>query len=174
MFAVLEGTLFPNLPDAEALALERLNGLAVAPDPIRFFPETKWGPVLAYRFHEGESWSGNVGLVAQLLQRKLGVDASGFREVPLDPAGVTEEGDKLFARCDDDHRVSGFRKARPRARPVPALSRRSLIHTDVGPTNLIDGPGGLRLIDWQCPAAGDPAEDVFSFLDAGLADPQFS
>lgn len=161
---VLEGTLFPNLPDAEALALERLNGLGVAPDPIRFFPDTKWGPVLAYRFHEGESWNANVGLVADLLKRKLTVDAAGFRRVPLDPAGVIAEGDKLFARCDDDHRVRGFRKSRPRARPVPAISRRALIHTDVGPTNLINGPHGLRLIDWQCPAAGDPAEDVFSFL----------
>ncbi|MBL8907587.1 MAG: phosphotransferase [Rhizobiales bacterium] len=161
---VLEGTLFPNLPHAEALALERLSGLAVAPDPIRFFPETNWGPVLVYRFHEGESWSGNVGLVADLLKRKLPVDATGFRNVPLDPGGVTEEGDRLFARCSDDRRVSRFQKARPQARPVPALSRRSLIHTDVGPTNLIDGPKGLRLIDWQCPAAGDPAEDVFSFL----------
>ncbi len=161
---VLEGTLFPNLPDAEALALGRLTGLEVAPEPITFFPETKWGPILVYRFHEGESWSGNVGLVAELLKRKLSVDAAGFREVPLDAQGVIEEGDKLFARCNDDHRVSGYRKARPLARPAPALSRRSLIHTDVGPTNLINGPKGLRLIDWQCPASGDPAEDVFSFL----------
>jgi hypothetical protein len=162
--AVLEGTLFPNLPDAEALALERLSGLAVAPDPIRFFPETEWGPVLVYRFHEGESWNGNVGLVADLLKRKLSVDASGFRKVPLDPAGVIEEGDRLFARCEEDSRVSGFRKSRPPPKSMPSLERRSLIHTDVGPTNLILGPSGLRLIDWQCPAAGDSAEDVFSFL----------
>jgi thiamine kinase len=161
---VLEGTLFPNLPAAEALALERLSGLAVAPDPIAFFPETPWGKVLVYRFHDGESWSGNVGLVADLMKRKLPVDASGFREVPIDVAGVIAEGDKLFNRCDQDHRVDGFRKNRPRAKTLPTLSRRVLIHTDVGPTNLISGPLGLRLIDWQCPAAGDPAEDVFSFL----------
>jgi hypothetical protein len=161
---VLEGTLFPNLPAAEALALERLSGLAVAPDPIAFFPDTPWGKVLVYRFHEGDSWSGNVGLVADLLKRKLQVDASGFRDVPIDPAGVIAEGDKLFARCDSDHRVDGFRKHRPRAGSLPSLPRRVLIHTDVGPTNLISGPQGLRLIDWQCPAAGDPAEDVFSFL----------
>jgi thiamine kinase len=161
---VLEGTLFPNLPAAEALALERLSGLAVAPDPIAFFPETEWGKVLVYRFHDGDSWSGDVGLVADLLKRKLPVDASGFREVPIDPAGVIAEGDRLFERCDQDHRVDGFRKSRPRARTLPTLSRRVLIHTDVGPTNLISGPAGLRLIDWQCPAAGDPAEDVFSFL----------
>jgi thiamine kinase len=161
---VLEGTLFPNLPAAEALALERLSGLAVAPDPIAFFPDTEWGEVLVYRFHDGESWSCNVGLVADLLKRKLPVNAAGFREVPIDPAGVIAEGDKLFERCDKDHRVDGFRKIRPRSRALPALSRRFLIHTDVGPTNLILGPAGLRLIDWQCPAAGDPAEDVFSFL----------
>jgi aminoglycoside phosphotransferase (APT) family kinase protein len=42
--------------------------------------------------------------------------------------------------------------------------RRSLVHTDVGAGNLIVGAGGIRLIDWQCPGVGDPAEDVWAFL----------
>jgi thiamine kinase len=161
---VLEGTLFPNLPAAEAMALERLSGLEVAPEPVAFFPETEWGTVLVYRFHEGASWSGDVRPVAELLKRKLHVDASGFRHVPIDAAEMITEGDRLFARCDQDHRVEGFRRNRPMAAKAPPLPQRVLIHTDVGPTNLISGPKGLRLIDWQCPAAGDPAEDVFCFL----------
>ena len=40
----------------------------------------------------------------------------------------------------------------------------SLIHTDIGAGNLIGTGSGLRLIDWQCPAEGDLAEDVYSFL----------
>ena len=49
-------------------------------------------------------------------------------------------------------------------RPVQAAARRALIHTDAGTGNVIVGPDGPRLIDWQCPALGDPAEDLFAFL----------
>jgi hypothetical protein len=163
-----EGSLFPNLPHGEALALERLSGLAVAPEPVAFYPETEWGAALVYQFHPGKSWDGNVLPVAQLQKRKLGVDTSGFREVPIDCEGILAQGDALFARCENDHRVEAFRKYRPKARAFAPLGRRVLIHTDVGPTNLIDGPQGVRLIDWQCPAAGDPAEDVASFLAPAL------
>jgi thiamine kinase len=38
-----------------------------------------------------------------------------------------------------------------------------LIHTDVG-VNLVGSGGGLRLIDWQCPAVGDICEGIYSFL----------
>ena len=34
--------------------------------------------------------------------------------------------------------------------------------------NLIFGPEGLRLIDWQCPALGDPVVDVAMFLSPGM------
>jgi thiamine kinase-like enzyme len=34
--------------------------------------------------------------------------------------------------------------------------------------NLIDGPGGITLIDWQCPASGDPTEDVATFLSPAM------
>jgi hypothetical protein len=166
--SMLEGTIFPNLPHGEALALERLSGLAVAPEPVAFYPETEWGAVLVYQFHPGKSWNGNVVPVAQLQKRKLGVDISGFRDVPIDCEGVLAQGDALFARCESDPRVEGFRKYRPKARTVAPLDRRALVHTDVGPTNLIDGSQGVRLIDWQCPAAGDPAEDVSSFLAPAL------
>ena len=34
----------------------------------------------------------------------------------------------------------------------------------MGAGNFIAGPGGIRLIDWQCPGIGDPAEDLWAFL----------
>jgi thiamine kinase len=39
-----------------------------------------------------------------------------------------------------------------------------LLHTDVVPGNLILGDKGLQLIDWQCPAIGDPIVDIMMFL----------
>jgi len=43
-----------------------------------------------------------------------------------------------------------------------------LLHTDVVPGNLIIGKKGLRLIDWQCPAIGDPIVDIMMFLSPGM------
>jgi thiamine kinase-like enzyme len=33
---------------------------------------------------------------------------------------------------------------------------------------LILGDNGLRLIDWQCPAIGDPIVDIMMFLSPGM------
>lgn len=158
---VLPGTLFPNLPGDEALALERLAGLGVAPEPVGYWPDEQ---VLVYVFVEGEPWRGDVGAVAELLQRKEAADPSGFREVPLTPVGILVEGARLFARCADDDLVSAYRDKCPTPVDLAPPARLSLIHTDIGATNLIGSGSGVRLIDWQCPAAGDLAEDVYSFL----------
>ena len=34
--------------------------------------------------------------------------------------------------------------------------------------DLIDGPGGVTLIDWQCPATGDATEDLATFLSPAM------
>lgn len=150
------GTLFPNRPADEARALAILGPLGVSPRLLGYWPEARR---MAYDFVPGRHWDTGVGDVAQLLLRKETAEPAGFRAVPLDPAGILAEGDALFARC----------KASPGApRPVPvavpAPERLSLIHTDLGASNLIGAGEGLRIIDWQCPAAGDLTEDIYSFL----------
>jgi len=78
--------------------------------------------------------------------------------------GILAEGDALFARCEADDLVDRFQKGRPTAFTLASPERLSLIHTDIGATNLIGQGEDLRLVDWQCPARGDVAEDVYSFL----------
>ena len=152
----MSGTLFPNLPEDEAKALQCLSGLDVAPDLIGFWPKRS---ILVYDYVEGAHWDGDLDAVAALLARKEQAEASGFRRVPLDPQGILAEGDALFARC----------RVTPQC-PCPVLAeveppaRLSLIHTDIGASNLVGAGDGLRLIDWQCPAEGDLCEDVHSFL----------
>jgi thiamine kinase len=156
----MSGTLFPNLPAEEAAALQRLSGLDVAPELVGFWPEHD---LLAYSYVEGEVWNGDIVAVAQLFRRKEVADPKGFRGVPVTPEEILAEGDRLLARCNEIRLPT-----RPTSIELPPPYRLSLIHTDVGPANLIGSGDGLRLIDWQCPAMGDLCEDIYGFLSGAF------
>ena len=149
------GTLFPNRPQDEARALQRLQGLNVAPRLLKFWPDES---VMIYEYAEGTPWTKGTADVARILLRKESADPEGFRRRPFDPVGILAEGDALFARC------SAVPPGRPIPRDLGPPARLSLIHTDLGPGNLIGHGPNLRIIDWQCPATGDLAEDIYSFL----------
>lgn len=157
-----EVTLFPNLPDAEALALQRLAACGAAPRPVAYLPDGAEGPVLVYEFYDGQPWTSDVAEVARLLHAIRSIDAEGFRPVPMVPREILMQGDAFAAACPTPVQQ---RLADARPRPVEMRSGpRGLIHTDFGPGNLIAGAQGLKAIDWQCPAAGDVAEDLAAFL----------
>ena len=149
------GTLFPNLPEKEAEALRRLEGLDVAPNLVGFWPEVK---LLVYDYVEGEMWDGDVVGAAHLLLRKEVADPTGFRRVSLTCEDILSEGDEFFVRCKNKPK-----EFRPHPIAISVPEKLSLIHTDVG-VNLVGSGGGLRLIDWQCPAVGDICEGIYSFL----------
>lgn len=164
-YAVLpDGMLFPNLPEAEARALRRLAGLGVAPDLVGFWTGAR---VLIYTHVEGAHWSGDPAPVARLLRQVSAVDGAGFRLLPVTPPAILAEGDALFDRCVPDDLTKAWRDRRPVAVAMD-VGVRSLVHTDVGAGNLIGAGEGLRLIDWQCPGAGDAAEDICSFLSPAV------
>jgi thiamine kinase len=158
---VMNDSLFPNLPDAEVKALHRLSDLGVAPDPVAFWQDSG---ILVYEFVRGDLWEGDVAAVAQLLLRKERASGEGFRRVPCVPNEITGQGDALFSRCERDEMVNAICLVRPEPIDVPPPPKLSLIHTDIGATNLIGKGKALRLIDWQCPAEGDVVEDIYSFL----------
>jgi len=157
--------LFPILPDDEARALDVLAGHSVAPEPVAYVPRVGEQPaVLVYQWVDGAMWQGDgVEEVARLFRRQHAVPAEGFRSVPTDARGIVEQGDRLLrdaAPADAEH----LRAVRPTRNVLPA-ARRVLLHTDAGPGNVIvRADGSMRLIDWQCPALGDAAEDLFTFL----------
>lgn len=154
--------LFPNLADAEAMVLQRLAGSGAAPRPVAYLTDNSGAPVLVYAFYAGRPWSGDVGQVAELLHVISGVDADGFRPVPMVPREILDQGDLFVAACPPPVQQ---RMMAARPRPVETTpGPRRLIHTDFGPGNLIAGAEGLKAIDWQCPAAGDSAEDLAAFL----------
>ena len=149
--------LFPNDPAAEARALELLGPLGLAPEFVG--AGDGW---LAYAHVDGQVWQSNPAPVARMLARLHQVSPWGFRPAASGSAALLAQAQAIAAAC---------RSTLPPAPPdpgVPPVSRPCLIHADAVAGNLIDGPGGITLIDWQCPASGDPTEDMATFLSPAM------
>lgn len=157
--------LFPNDPDAEAAALAAFAPAGLAPLPLG-----RGNGWLAYRYHPGRRWSGRMadeppGGVARLLGRLHRQPAGGLgflRRLPSGADALRAQGRAILRGC-----AGGLPPppdvADPGPAPVPVP-----IHGDAVPGNVIAGPAGLVLIDWQCPALGDPAEDLALFLSPAM------
>jgi aminoglycoside phosphotransferase (APT) family kinase protein len=160
-----ELALFPNLPVEERKATYLASTIGRAPVPISWL-ETFDGPVLVYEFCEGEVWREGVEEVGRLLRdlRTLDTTDYGFREVPILPAGILAEGEAFLPKIHSEMRWH-LARARPQPIEIEPVSR-SFLHTDIGPGNIIvaTDTGRLVVIDWQCPAVGDPVQDVIAFL----------
>lgn len=158
-------TLFPNDAAAEARALQMLGAAGLAPCFVHFAERTDAGPVLVYEFYAGAIWlGGDVASIAAMLARLHALPADGFRLAPTAPLTILDEGGRFVAVLTDPVRKQDLAALRPAPVAMPSAARLSLIHTDTGPGNIVSGKEGLRLIDWQCPALGDAAEDIAAFL----------
>jgi thiamine kinase-like enzyme len=157
--------LFANTPTAEYQCLSLLKGTGVAPDLYEFL-ETPFGQILLYYYIEGPIWEQGAESVANLLCRvhelkpppKLRILSGLSNDIKNHGLDILKKltsthKDKLLGLCPNVT-ISDIT-------PV-------LIHTDVVAGNLIFGPEGLRLIDWQCPALGDPVVDVAMFISPGM------
>jgi aminoglycoside phosphotransferase (APT) family kinase protein len=158
-----ELALFPNLPEPEHRAMSLANKLGLAPKPVAFIDRPDL-TVLVYDYVEGEMWRDGIADVAHMLKRLRAADPSGFRSVPMTPEGILEEGEAFLPRIVPERRRR-MEAARPKPIRVGAV-KPVLLHTDIGPGNIIveQGTGRLVVIDWQCPAAGDPVQDAIAFL----------
>ncbi len=148
--------LFPNDPAAEVLALTMLAGTGLA--PILRATGSGW---IAYDHVPGRPWQGDPAPVARALHRVHGHQPAGFRALASGSAAILAQGQAIAARC------SGAPPPPPDPGIAP-VTRPCLIHADAVPGNMIVAPGALTLIDWQCPAAGDPAEDLAMFLSPAM------
>ena len=166
LFAAGENNpLYTNQARDEFAALRALRAQDIAPEPLALL---KFGAsdVLIYRYLVGAPWQQNVAEVADLLGRlhKL-APPIGWRVAETGSAALIRQCRKILRDCRD------IAPDLPRDMPDPnilALDRTAPIHTDIVPNNILKTPQGLRLIDWQCPALGDPCEDLASFLSPAM------
>ena len=148
--------LFPNDPAVELRLLRHLSGHGIAPHPL-YFGETPAGICLVYAHLPGAPWVRGAYLAAATLKRLHAIaPPPGLRNAPDGSLALSEQTEAILARCKS-HAARAAEALRPR-QEVPALGqRRAFLHGDPVPANIVVGPKpALRLIDWQCPAIGDP------------------
>lgn len=158
--------LFSNDPEAEALALRHLSGTGLAPEFLGLI-KTSLGPCLAYRFADGRPGDAAPEIVARALARLHGIDPpAGMRRPPVGVAEILAHGDAMLAGQPPEM-TAALRALRPAPIAVgPAM--RVFLHGDPVPSNLIANGPAVTLIDWQCPAMGDPCDDLFTYLSPAM------
>ena len=158
--------LFNNSPEAEYRCLLWLDGSQIAPKPYKYL-RTPFGEVLLYDYIKGQIWFHDVDTVSELLTRiRKHKCPKGLRILSNLPSDIKQTGFEIINKLNNYHKDKLIKicpeVSIPDIEPV-------LLHTDVVPGNLILGDKGLRLIDWQCPAIGDPIVDIMMFLSPWYA-----
>lgn len=158
--------LFPNDPVSEIQMLHHLAEHYIAPHLLDHFP-TEMGVCLVYAHLEGPSWRTGTARVATLLHRLHNIaPPHGLRATADGSNELRSEALSILDGCPAD-RALELRSLEP-TRHVPASGLLRLLHADPVPANMIDHAGDLKLIDWQCPAVGDPCEDIAVFLSPAM------
>lgn len=158
--------LFPNDPALEVASLRHLEGTHLAPVWLDDFP-TDAGYCVVYRHVAGQSWQAGAAEIATLLHRVHGLTGPGhLRMAPDGSAALVRQTEAILAQCAPSS-AETLRKLQP-ARGIPPSGRRCFLHGDPVPGNIVGAPGDWRLIDWQCPAIGDPCEDIALFLSPAM------
>lgn len=149
--------LFPNDLRAEAAALDLLGSLGLS--PCLLAQGQGW---IAYRHVPGKPWHENPTGVAHALNRLHRVTPpTMFRKAPNGSAQLLAQATALANLC-----TGGL--AAPPPDPGVAKGESCLIHGDAVPGNIIADNNLITMIDWQCPAIGDPTEDFAIFLSPAM------
>lgn len=161
--------LFPNDPQDEFSALTLLIDEDIAPIPKSFL-ETSRGPAILYKYLNGSTaQSDQTPRIARALARLHELPNHrfrSFRKAPVSSLEIIDHGQEILRRCTSD-KVARLAEIRPDDPKIKCDSR-VFLHGDFVPANIIDVGNELKFIDWQCPAVGDPCEDISTFLSPAM------
>ena len=186
--------LYPNLPKHEAEALKLLEGLDIAAPFVSFSEAEGDTPaILIYEFVTGKplidllndldtklvlSKAADLLATVHLIDQSNGtvsdVDRNRikFRQLPNEPASMINLAANFLQELPVDSNIQRLRKHKSVLENRPQLMqvKTALLHTDAWSGNCIYNTSTekLSLIDWQCPAIGDPTFDLWTFVSAGF------
>jgi aminoglycoside phosphotransferase (APT) family kinase protein len=164
-----DNPLFPNNPDAEFAALTALTGCELAPSPIEFH-RTSLGVCVFYEYlfarSEIPSSPRAIGQALANLHQTPITPQIEFRPLASSPSALLEHGHLILAQCHGSEVQTLIREA-PLPRSLDGLPA-VFLHGDLVPSNIITTSNGVRFIDWQCPAIGDPTHDLAIYLSPAM------
>ncbi len=156
--------LFPNDPQAETCLLRHMQGSGLAPRLICQIA-TPDGDMVLYELIPGDRWGHDTVAVAHMIHRLHRIAApEGLRRTADGSKDILAQTLCILGQCEKTQHLRDL----PSSKHVPASNAKSLVHGDIVPGNLICNASGVHLIDWQCPAIGDPCEDVAIFLSPAM------
>ena len=165
--------LFRNDPLAEAAVLDLLAGSGLSPRLV-YHGTHSAGEVVIYEHQKGVPWrSGTEQVAAVLRALHSRQQDTKFVWLPVAPDGSKELTQQTLAilKQTPADLAAPILDLRPGHVVVPS-GYRCLLHGDPVPDNVVCPPGktGTRavLIDWQCPALGDPVLDLALFLSPAM------
>lgn len=155
---VEDGTrLFSNLPELEWEAMVKLSPRGLAPFPIAIASSDGGATAILSQAAEGIP-SPKATETAALLARIHAVPPwPGLPVQAVTAEAILHAGDRMLSHAGGAAWLSRMRPEIP-ARPVPPVA--TLVHRDLVPANMAAISGTLVALDWQCPALGDPVEDL--------------
>ena len=157
--------LFENDPAKERAALDALSRTGLAPRALASL-RTAAGPALIY----GHVVSGGSPPEAEALLRALrAVHAVrppvGLRRAVSGSAALRARLARLAA---EGAVPPALRRLAARAPDLPPVAAPLFLHGDPTPANALATATGVCLIDWQCPALGDPTDDIALALSPAM------
>lgn len=164
--APFDNPLFRNDAALEVTCLRALKTTGFVPN-LRATGEFEADNWVFYDHAPGTPWQTETPDVAYLLRR--------LHDLPVQvdaPAGcngsadLAEHARRILAGCRSDLK-SRLEQKMPRTHVAPT-DQTCLIHGDPVAGNILVSRTGLTLIDWQCPATGDPCEDLAMFLSPAM------
>lgn len=158
--------LFRNDPNLESLCLRELELTGIAPKLLANGP-FEGGDWVLYDHAPGTCWTSDPEPVARLLHRLHRVaPPKGVPLGCLGSADLTAHAETILSQCSAQAQTD-LAARRPTGQ-VSTVTARRLIHGDPVPGNVLMRNGQAILIDWQCPAIGDPSEDLAMFLSPAM------
>ena len=158
--------LFANDPARERLCLAHLQGRFPVPR-LRLACTSAVGEAVVYDHVAARAGAVKPAAAGRLMRRLHDLaPPSGLPALADGSDEILAAAEAMLAgvRAPDAARL---RASRPAGR-VPPSAARCLLHGDVVAANLLDTGAEPVLIDWQCPARGDPCHDLSVYLSPAM------
>ena len=156
--------MFPNDPAAEIAALRRLDGTGLAPGPIGVV-ETPAGLAIVYRHVPSVGPAAPEVVAAALARLHRCAPPPGLRRAPSGPRSLRARLGVVLRGLRE--RPPSVLRDPPGPTSLPPI-RPAFLHGDPTPGNALGTTDGAVLIDWQCPALGDPCDDLAILLSPAM------